>query len=181
LSWHTVPLWAPDDAVLDVAAEILAQGKSSRLYRRLVYKEQSAQSVGAYQFSRELAGSFTMTAQARNGFNLSQMESAMLEEIARLAKDGPTPDELTRAKNGAESRSVYDIQAVLGKADRMNGYMTFRGKPDLFNEDLERVRKVTADDVKRVVSTYLTRPRVAISTVPTGRKELAAAESGVQP
>ena len=137
--------------------------------------------VSAFQVSRELAGNFQMSAQAREGFNLTQMESAILEEIARLGKDGPTDDELARAKNGAEARSVFGIQTVLGKADRINSYMSFRGRPDLFNEELENVRKVTAADVQRVVRTYLTRPRVSLSTVPNGKKELAAAATGVQP
>mgnify|MGYP001558705570 CR=1 FL=1 len=181
LAWHTVPLWAPDDPALDVAAEILAQGKSSRLYQRLVYREQSAQNVSAFQFSRELAGSFMMSAQAREGFNLTQMETAIMEEVARLAKNGPTEDEMTRARNGAEARSVYALQTLLGKADRINSYMTFRGTPDLFNQELENVRKVTAADVKRVAQTYLTRPHVILSTVPNGKKELAAAATGVQP
>jgi zinc protease len=181
IAWHTVPLWAPDDPALDVAAEILAQGKTSHLYQRLVYQEQSAQNVTAFQFSREQAGTFQMSAQAREGFDLSHMEKAIMEEIARLAKDGPTDEEMTAAKNNAESRSVLGLQTLLGKADRINSYMTIRGVPDLFNEELENVRKVTAADVKRVVQTYLTRPHVVISTVPTGKKELAASVPGVQP
>ncbi len=181
IAWHTVPLWAPDDAVLDVVAEILAQGKTSRLYQRLVYQEQSAQTVSAFQFSRELGGAFQMSAQAREGFTLTQMESAIMEEIARLARDGPTGDELTRAKNGAEARSIFALQALLGKADRINSYMTFRGRPDLFNEELENVRKVTDEDVKRVARIYLGRPHVVLSTVPTGKKELAATAAGAQP
>ncbi len=181
LAWHTVPQWAPDDPALDMAAAILAQGKSSRLYQRLVYREQSAQSVSGFQFSRELAGSFMMSAQAREGFNLTQMEAAIMEEIARLAKDGPTADEITRARNIAEARSVFALQSLGGKADRINSYMTMRGVPDLFNEELENVRKVTGTDVKRVVQTYLSRPHVILSTVPNGKKELAAAATAAQP
>jgi zinc protease len=185
VAWHTVPLWAPDDPACDVAAEVLAQGKSSRLYQRLVYHEQTAQSVGAFQSSRQLAGVFQVTVQAREGSNLSQMEKAIMEELARLAKDGPTEQELARAKNGAESRAIYGIQTLLGKADRINSYMTYRGKPDLFNEELENVRRVTAADVKRVVATYMTKPHVILSVVPTGKKELAAgataATQGAQP
>ncbi|MGH7731419.1 MAG: M16 family metallopeptidase [Candidatus Eiseniibacteriota bacterium] len=181
IAWHTVPHWAPDDAALDVAAGILGQGKSSRLYQRLVYKEQSAQNVSSFRFSRELAGAFQVQATAREGFNLTQMETAIMEEVARLAKEGPTADEMTMAKNVTEAQSVFAIQALLGKADRINSYMTYRGKPDLFNEDLERVRKVTAADVQRVVQTYLTRPRVTLSTVPNGKKDLAAAMTGAQP
>jgi zinc protease len=181
IAWHTVPNWAPDDAALDVATGILGQGKSSRLYQRLVYKEQSAQNVNAFQLSRELAGAAQISATAREGFNLTQMETAIMEEVARLAKDGPTADEMTMARNVTEAQSVFAIQALLGKADRINNYMTFLGKPNLFNEDLERVRKVTAADVQRVVQTYLTKPRVILSTVPNGKKDLAAAVTGVQP
>ncbi len=174
LAWHTVPAWAPDEAALDVAADLLAQGKASRLYERLVYRQQAAQSVSAFQFSRERAGSFQATVQAREGFDLSQMESAVMAEIGRLAEEGPAERELQGAKNGAEADAVRAIQTLLGKADRINGYMTFRGKPNLFNEELERVRRVTSEDVRRVVRTYLTRPRVALSIVPRGHPELAA-------
>jgi len=181
MGWHTVPLWAPDDAALDVVAGILAEGKSSRLYQRLVYREQAAQNVNAFQFSRELAGAFQISATAREGFNLTQMETAIMEEIERLAKEGPTADEMTMARNVTEARAVFAIQALLGKADRINSYMTFRGKPDLFNEELDNVRKVTAADVQRVVQTYLTKPRVVLSTVPNGKRDLAATVTEVQP
>jgi zinc protease len=174
MAWPSAPLWGADDAALDVIADILARGKASRLYQRMVYREQAAQSVGAFQISRELAGVFQVTAQAREGFNLSQMESAIQEELTRLANEGPTERELQRTKNGAESAAVQSIQNLLGKADRLNSYATFRGQPDLFNQDLARYQKVTAADVKRVVKTYLLRPRVVLSMVPKGRRDLAA-------
>ena len=174
MAWPTAPLWAPDDAVLDVVAELLSRGKASRLYQRMVYKDQAAQNVGAFQNSRELAGAFSVTAQAREGFNLSQMEAAIQEELTRLANEGPTERELQRTKNGAESAAVQSIQNLLGKADRLNSYATFRGKPDMFNEDLARYQKVTADDVKRVVKTYLLKPHIVLSVVPKGRRDLAA-------
>ncbi len=181
IGWHTVPLWAPDDAALDVAAGILGQGKSSRLYQRLVYKEQSAQSVNAFQFSRQLAGAFQISAMAREGHTLTEMEKAIMEEVERLAKEGPTADEMAMARNVTEAQSVFAVQTLLGKADRINSYMTYRGRPDLFNEDLDRVRAVTAADVQRVARTYLANPRVVLSTVPKGKRELAATVAGVQP
>ncbi|MBI1796264.1 MAG: insulinase family protein [Candidatus Eisenbacteria bacterium] len=181
VAWHTMPLWAPDDAVCDVAAEIIAQGKSSRLYQRLVYREQTAQTVAAFQSSRELAGVFQINVQAREGTSLVKMEAAIMEELSRLAREGPSDEELTRAKNGAEARGVYQLQTLLGKADRMNSYVTFRGKPDCFNEELENVRKVTAADVQRVLRAYMTRPHVILSVVPTGHKELAASAAPAPP
>ena len=179
LAWHTVPVWTKDDPVLDVLADILGQGKASRLYERLVYREQTAQNVSAFQFSRELAGAFFVTVTAREGHALGEMERAVMEEIGRLAKQGPTATELQQAKNGAEASAVRGIETLLGKADRINGYVTFRGKPDLFNEELQNYRKVTAEDVRRVAETYLTKPRVVLSVVPQGKRELASA--GVNP
>jgi zinc protease len=174
MAWPTAPLWAPDDAALDMAADLLGRGKASRLYQRMVYRDQAAQSVGALQNSRQLAGGFTVTAQAREGFTLPQMESAIQEELVRLANEGPTARELQRSKNVAESAAVQSLQNLIGKADRLNSYATYRGQPDLFNQDLERYQKVTAEDVRRVVKTYLLRPRVVLSVVPKGRRDLAA-------
>ena len=82
---------------------------------------------------------------------------------------------LEQAKNGIVADEVRSVETLLGKADRINGYMTFRGRPDLFNEELQRYRDVTIEDVRRVAQTYLTRPRVVLSIVPKGKRELAAA------
>ena len=179
LAWHTVPLWAPDDAALDVAADILSRGRASRLYQRMIYRDRAAQTVSAFQVSRETAGAFQVSVQAREGFTLAQMERVIQEEIARLASEGPTERELQRAKNGAEANAVQGLQNLIGKSDRLNFYATFRGRPDLFDQDLARVRKVTAADVRRVASTYLLKPRVALSIVPRGRRDLAS--SGATP
>ena len=74
------------------------------------------------------------------------------------------------------------LASTLGKADRLNSYYTFRGEPDLFNEDLARFRAVTADDVKRVAQAYLVdKPHVILSTVPAGKLELAAQPMEVTP
>jgi len=92
-----------------------------------------------------------------------------------MAKDGPTDRELQQAKNSIEADAVRAVETLLGKADRINSYMTLRGKPDLFNEELQNYRKVTAQDVRRVAETYLSRPRVVLSIVPKGKRDLAAA------
>jgi zinc protease len=179
MAWHSVPVWNKDDAALDLLASILGQGKASRLYERLVYREQAAQTVSSFQFSREQAGSFNISVQAREGHNLTEMEKEILEEITRMAKEGPTERELQQAKNIIEADEVHSAETLLGKADRINSYMTFRGRPDLFNEELEHYRAVTVQDVRRVAETYLSRPRVVLSIVPKGKRELASA--GVTP
>jgi zinc protease len=70
---------------------------------------------------------------------------------------------------------VRAVETLLGKADRINNFMTFRGRPDLFNEELENYRKVTIQDVRRVAETYLNKPKVVLSIVPKGKRDLAAA------
>ena len=182
LSWPAVEAWHADDPALDMLANVLGQGKTSRLYERLIYRDQAAQSASASYGGRELAGAFQVTVTAREGTSLSQMERAVYEEIGRLATDGPTEAELTAAKNGAEASFVMSLASTLGKADRLNSYYTFRGEPDLFNEDLARFRAVTADDVKRVAQAYLVnKPHVILSTVPAGKRDLAAQPMEVTP
>ncbi|HEU4827852.1 MAG TPA: pitrilysin family protein [Gemmatimonadales bacterium] len=182
LSWPAVEHWHADDPALDMLATILGQGKTSRLYERLIYRDQAAQSASAGFGARELAGAFQVTVTAREGTSLSQMERAVYEEVGRLATEGPTDAELTAAKNGAEASFVMSLASTLGKADRLNSYYTFRGRPDLFNEDLARFRAVTADDVRRVAQAYLVdKPHVILSTVPTGKRELAAQPMEVTP
>ena len=182
IAWPGAEAWAKDDAPLDVLANILGQGKTSRLYQRLVYREQTAQNASAFSNSRVLAGTFQVTVQARDSASLSQMERAVYEEIRRLATDGPTAEEMAAARNGVEANFVFRLASVLGKADQINAYVTNRGKPEAFNEDLARYRAVTADDIRRVAQTYLVgKPKVVLSVVPNGRKDLAAQPQEVTP
>ena len=182
IAWPTVERWHADEAPLDIMANILGQGKTSRLYERLVYREQAAQSVSASANSRELAGAAQVSVSARTGTSLTQMERAVYEEIARLATEGPTEEELAAALNGVSSNFVFGLASTAGKADRLNSYQTFRDTADYFNEDLARYQAVTADDVRRVAATYLVgRPKVVLSTVPRGRTDMAAQATEVQP
>jgi zinc protease len=182
ITWPTVEAWNADEAPLNMLATILGRGKTSRLYQRMVYHEQAAQSASAFSSSRELAGTFQVSVTARNGSSLSQMEREVYEEIGRLAKDGPTPDELAAARNGLESSFVFRLAGTLGKANQLNDYNTFQGKADLFNQDLARSRAVTVADIKRVATQYLVnQPKVVLSTVPNGHTELAAQPMEAQP
>jgi len=123
-----------------------------------------------------------ITVQAREGTSLSLMEREVYEEIRRLAGEGPTAAELAAAKNGAEASFVNGLASTLGKADRLNQYLTFNGEADLFNEDLARYRAVTADDIRRVAQTYVVdKPHVVLSVVPAGKPELAAQPGEVTP
>ena len=179
-SWHTPKAFAPDDAALAAAAQVLAGGKASRLYKRLVYDQQIASNVYAYQDGRRMDGEFRVVATARPGHGLDELQQVIVEEVARLAQDGPTTRELERVVNGVESQALDGMQQVGGFggiADQLNSYEYFAGTPDYFEQDLDRYRKLTPADVQRVAKQYLAEPhKVVLSVVPQGKAELAVRE-----
>jgi zinc protease len=181
LTWLTPAMFAEGDADLDLATDLLANGKTSRLYRRLVFDERLATDVSASQNSREMAGYAQVTATAAPGHTLGELERAILEEIARLAAEGPTPAEIERGRVQAESQFVFRLQTVGGfggKSDQLNAYNVFMGDPAYFDRDLERYQVVTAESLRQSVARYLDPGRrVTLSIVPNDRTALAAPDS----
>jgi zinc protease len=178
--WHSGRLFGPDDAALDVMSQILGGGKSSRLYRRLVYELQIANQVSAYNDAGRKDGKLMMYATATPGHALDELQRVIDEELARLAQSGPTERELQRVKNGTEAQFLDGMQQVggfSGKANQLNHYEFFAGTPDYFNQDLERYQKLTTADIQRVAREYVTGAhRVVLSIVPQGKTELAVTE-----
>jgi len=183
-AWHTVKAFADDDATLDVVANVLAGGRSSRLYRRLVYDLQIATDVVAFQDGGRIDGKFELSATARPGHDLAELHRVIDEEVKKLADEGPTPREVERAQNGFEAQFLSRLERVGGfggKADQLNLYNYFVGTPDYFQKDLDRYRRVTRAAVQRAVRTYLVAPhRVVLSVVPQGKPELAV-KAGATP
>jgi zinc protease len=181
VSWHSPALFAADDAELDLVAEVLASGKTSRLYRALVYEERMATEVAASQNSREIAGYFQIIATAAPGRTLDELQQAMTRALDTFIAGGPTPAEMERCLAQAEANFVYRLQTVGGfggKSDQLNAYNVFVGDPGFFDRDLERYRSVTPAAMQRVAREWL-RPerRVSLSVVPKGRIELALPDS----
>ena len=156
--WPSPEYFGPGDAELDLAARILSDGLSSRLNRTLVYDKQLASNVSAFNMSAELSGLFVVTATARPGAQLPEIERIIGEEIARLAKEGPTAAELDRARTKQESEFVSGLERIGGfggKADVLNQYNTFLGDPGKVEADLARYRNATADSVRQTVAQWL--------------------------
>jgi len=178
LAWLTPAMFAPGDADLDLGTDLLANGKTSRLYKRLVFDERIATDVSAAQNSREIAGYTQITATAAPGHVLGELEIAILDEVQRLATERPTDDEMERGRVQAESQFMFRLQTVGGfggKSDQLNAYNVFLGDPAYFDRDLERYQNVTAGSLQEAVRRYLAQPRrVTLSIVPHGRAELAA-------
>ena len=176
--WNSPAIFNPGDAEMDIAASILASGKNSRLYKRLVYELQIAQEVYAYQSSSAVGSSFWIVATAREGHNLKEIETIIQEELATLRAHAPAARELQRTVNQYEVGFLSGLEGIGEKADRLNSYYFHTGDPDYFNEDLSRYRAIDPEDIRMAVLSVLKEDRnVVLSVVPEGKPELAAENS----
>jgi zinc protease len=175
IAWLSPAEFTPGDAELDLLASVLAGGKNSRLYRRLVYELQIAQDVSAYQASSRLGSTFNIIATARSGHTLTELEHVIQEEINRVKREPPSARELGRAVNQYEVSFLDRLENLGSKADLLNNYVSNTGNPDYFNEDLARYKAIDPAAVRAMANTWLRDDgRVVLSIVPTGKKELAA-------
>ncbi len=185
MAWHSPAYFAPGDAEMDVVASVLADGKTSRLYRRLVYDRQTAQDVSAFQSSGQLGSSFWIVVTARPGVDLDEMETAVREEVARLAEEGPTQREVDRSVNGIETGFVDALRTVGGfggKADRLNLYQFYVGDAGFVENDLARYSAITTEALRERVRQHLaTQSGVILSVVPRGQPGLAAGAHDARP
>jgi zinc protease len=181
LAWHSPAMFADGDGDLDLIADLLGNGKTSRLYRALVYERRMATEVAAFQNSRELGSFFQVIATAAPGHTLAELEAVVLHEIAELSAHGPTDDEMERSIAQAEAQFVYRLQTVGGfggKSDQLNAYNVFVGDPGFFDRDLARYTGATRGRLQEAVRRWLdTDRRVTLSVVPRGRGDLAAPDS----
>lgn len=180
LAWRAPRHFTPEDAVLELLASVLADGKGSRLYRRLVYDERVAQDVSAFQHGGEVDGSFFVMVTARPGVGLAGLERAVREEVARVASLGVTDEEVERALARVESAFVEALERVGGfggKADRLNEYHVMAGGAGFAPRDLARFHAVAPRDLADAARRRLVAPHgVTLSVVPRGRRDLAAPE-----
>ena len=180
VAWHAPKGYTDDDAVMDVLSAVLTDGKSSRLFKRLVYDEQVAQDVSAFQNGQELGGAFWIIATAKPEVSLDRLSTAIREELDRLVAEGVTAEERERAVNGVETSFVRSLERVGGfggKADRLNEYHFMTGTPGWVRHDLARFQRVTSDAVAQGARTWLVgKPAVWLSVVPRGRTDLAASD-----
>lgn len=181
LTWPSAALFAPDDADLDLVADMLANGKTSRLYRTLVHDQRMVADLGASQGSRELQGMFQITATAAPGRSLVEVHDAIMSALASMAEHGPTVAELVREQTQAEAAFLSRLQTLGGfggKSDQLNFYQTYLGKPDAADQDLNRYLGATPTSVRDAMTSWLRPDRlVALSVVPHGQLGQALPDS----
>ena len=160
LTWITPKTFAPGDAELDVAASILAGGKTSRLYKRLVYDMQVAQNVSASQNSNGLGSEFRIVVTPKPSPDapqvaLDKLKAIIDEELEKLRQTPPDEREMQRVMNGLEAGFYSRMERVNGQANQLNAYFAKTGNPDYFNEDLSRYRALAANDIQAAVRRWL--------------------------
>lgn len=177
MAWLTPAIYKPGDAEADIAASVLGGGRSSRLYKKLVYEKQIAQDVAAFQQSLLLGSQFRIQATARPGHTLEELEQAITEELNALRSAPPDASEVARARNTIETQMVQGLESLGGfggVADRLNSYNHFLKTPDFLQKDVERYRAVTPAAVQAFVRDQLTATARVVVQVQRGDPQLAS-------
>ncbi len=177
--WNT-PEWGNADAdYLNLASDILASGKTSRLYKRMVYDDQIATDVGAFIQQREIAGLFMIQASARPGQKLSTIEMGLDEELAAFLRDGPTDKEMERVRTGYLAnfvRGAEQIGGFGGKSDILAQNEIYGGDAGLYETRLNRIQSATKEDVVGAARRWLSDGVLILDVTPF--PELTNADSG---
>ncbi len=177
MAWHSPAMFAPGDAEMDLLADLLANGKTSRLYRSLVYEKRIAVDVSAFQGSRELGSFFLVAATAPHGQSLTDVAALIASELQQVLEGGPSAAEMERAEAQVEAHFMYRLQTVGGfggKSDQLNAYNVFRGDPAFFARDVERYQAATQQSVMAAARQVVQFDRrVVLCAVPRGQQALA--------
>lgn len=156
--WNVPEYGSPEEAQLDLASEILGGGKTSRLYKRLVYRDQIATTATSSNSTSEIAGQFDFTLTANPGGDLKKVEKEADEELQAFLKNGPAESELQLAKTqilGNYARIVERIGGFGGKSDVLARCQTYRGNPECYKDYLKWVKAATPASVKKAANDWL--------------------------
>ncbi len=166
LTWKSAKYFEEDDAPLDMLADILCGTKNSRLQNSLVFENQLAQEVVAFQYSGNLSGIFIIVATPKPGVEISKLKDAIFAEINSIADNGIAEEELEMSKNATKSSFIYSLQNLEYLVNQINSYNYFFEKPNSFYADLQRTESVTTEDVKRVAEKYLKNSYLELNIIP---------------
>ena len=173
LSWRGPVGFSAGEPSLALAAAILGGGKTSRLYKRLVYDETLAQDVRARFDGESLGGTFQIVATAKPGVDPKRLIQEITEEVGKLSASGPSASELERAQRQHESAFLHGLESTLSRALLLARYDAMAHDPNYFAKDLARYRAVTAAGVKDGAAKYLAPTARAVLTISPGQKPTA--------
>ncbi len=175
--WNIPEYGSADGDYLDLVTDVLAAGKTSRLYKRLVYDEQTATDVNAYVDLREIGGQLVIRATVKPSGELARVERAIDEELARFIQTGPTASELRRVKTQSRANFIRGIERIGGfggKSDVLARNEVFTGSADHYLVTERRIATATAGDLKSAAARYLSDGDWALEVHPYPTFEAAA-------
>ena len=155
MAFRVPPMVSTDSYALNLASGILSGGRSSRLYRKLVYEKRIAQSVSAFQLDMEDPGLFVVNAVVSPGNEPYDVEREIRYEIGKLAEGGPHTTELEKTRNQFSSEWVRQLTRALGRADNLAQFRTFYGDAGAINRYLDRLLNVSRRQIRDVADEYL--------------------------
>jgi zinc protease len=175
---YHIPKQGTDDYyAVQLLTQLLSQGKSSRFEKEIVDKQQKAVVAEAFDLGNEEPGLGIMLGIASQGIKSEDLEKSMTAEIEKVKKNGITDEEYKKLENQAETDFVEQNQKDLGVATNLATYYTFQGNAALINTELDRYKKVTKDDIKRVANKYLVKEnRLVLYYLPKEDENKAAAK-----
>ncbi|MGE5431628.1 MAG: M16 family metallopeptidase [Syntrophomonadaceae bacterium] len=165
-AWHSTKAYTRQDAELDILSYILSSSKNSRLYKALIFEEEIAQDISAFQHSAKYGGSYVVVATARPGISLDQIKEEVFKQLNLVIENGISPEELEKAKNNIKASFIFSMQNLNSLVNHLNEYNFFLKDPDSFNFDLDRYEKVDADAIRKAAREFLTKPYVELRIIP---------------
>ncbi len=176
--WPSVEEYCDDAYALDFLARVLGDGKKSPFYRVIVKDKKLAPRAGVYNNSMELAGQFTVSVNANAGTSLAEVETAVFDAFKLFEEEGITERDLEKHKAGLETQFYNGMSSILYKSFQLAMYNEFTGSPGYIEQDIEKIKAVTIEDINRVYETYVkNKPYLATSFVPKGQVDLIAENS----
>jgi zinc protease len=178
--WNT-PEWGTKEAAyLGIVSDVLATGKSSRLFKKLVYEDQTATITGAFNFPRELGGLFSMSVRVKPGQDVNKVEGAMNQILAELLDKGITQEELTMSKADTYANTIKGLERIGGfggKSDVLAQSEVYGGSPDAYKNDLKWVAEATVADVNKAAKAWLSSGRLTIVARPFPKYQVSGTEA----
>ena len=174
--WNVPQVGDKDADLLDLVSQVLGGSASSRLDERLVHKDKLVDGITTSNYSSQLAGSFSIRTMVKQGVDPARVEAVINEELQRLIKDGPSAEELARAKTDYRANFIRGIERIGGfggKADALASCTTFTGNPACFRESLDTIANATPQSVRAAAAKWLGNPSHTFVVRPGERKPLA--------
>lgn len=170
-AYHTPEQGTPESYALEMVAQILSEGKSSRLQKSVVDQQQKAVAAGAFNLPSEDPGLAMMFGIANMGVKAEDLEKSMDDEVNKILTEGISDDELQKCKNQMENEFISQNQRVLGIVENLANYHVYFGDANLINKELDRYMKLTKADLMAAAKKYFTKEnRLVLYYMPDSRK-----------